>query len=428
MRRPVRISNRPNAVRAALHTPRLAPANLAVAAALGLCGCGFWGGTVFAQTPAPAAAPTVEITYLGLTVDRALPLSYLDQPPTDEGIQGARLALGDNQTTGQFLGQSFHLNEDMAADGPATIDAFKKHVAAGQKLFVTDLPAPLLLQVADLPEAKGVTLIDATARDDALRGESCRRNVLHTSPSRAMLADALMQYMMVKKWSSIALVIGGDPADKKYADAIRNAARKFRIKIVQEIPWTFDPGSRRTDTGHYAVEAEVARITQAVKDYDLLVVADEADNFGDDLGYRTTLPRPIAGTQGMVPSAWARPFEQWGATQLQSRFLKQANRWMTDNDYGAWLAVRAIGEAATRGATSDPQKIAEFMRGPDFDVAGFKGTKLTFRDWDGQLREPILLADVRSLVSVSPQPGFLHQFSELDTLGVDRPETKCHMQ
>jgi ABC transporter substrate binding protein (PQQ-dependent alcohol dehydrogenase system) len=222
-------------------------------------------------------------------------------------------------------------------------------------------------------------------------------------------------------------VIGADPADKDYADAIRNSAHKFRIKIVQEIPWTFDPGSRRTDTGHYAVEAEVARVTQDVKDYDLLVVADEAGNFGDDLAYRTTLSRPIAGTQGLVPSAWARPFEQWGATQLQSRFEKQANRWMTDNDYGAWLAVRAVGEAATRGSTVDPAKIGDFMRGKDFDLAGFKGTKLTFREWDGQLRQPVLLADARSLVSVSPQPGFLHQFSELDTLGVDRPETKCHM-
>jgi hypothetical protein len=44
------------------------------------------------------------------------------------------------------------------------------------------------------------------------------------------------------------------------------------------------------------------------------------------------------------------------------------------------------------------------------------------------LRQPVLLADARSLVSVSPQPGFLHQFSELDTLGIDQPETKCRMQ
>jgi ABC transporter substrate binding protein (PQQ-dependent alcohol dehydrogenase system) len=376
-----------------------------------------------AQTP----TPPIEIDYLGLTVERSLPLSYLDQPPADDGAQGARVAMADNQTTGQFLGQTYHLTEDMVPDAAGAVDTFKKRVAAGTKLFVTDLAASILLQVADLPEAKDVTLLDATTHDDALRGESCRRNVLHTLPSRAMLADALMQFMTIKKWSKIALVIGGDPEDKLYADAMRNSARKFRIKIVQEIPWTYDPGSRRTDTGHYAVEAEVARITQDVGDYDLLVVADEADNFGDELAYRTTEPRPVAGTQGMVPSAWARPFEQWGATQLQGRFLKTTKRWMTDNDYGAWLAVRAVGEAAARGNTTDPVKIAEFMRGKDFDLAGFKGTKLTFRDWDGQLRQPVLLADARSLVSVSPQPGFLHQFSELDTLGVDRPETKCHM-
>jgi len=143
----------------------------------------------------------------------------------------------------------------------------------------------------------------------------------------------------------------------------------------------------------------------------------------------TTRPSAlIAGNELVVPSAWARPFEQWGATQLQGRFFKATSRWMTDNDYGAWLAVRAVGEAATRGSTSDPVKIAEFMRGKDFDLAGFKGTKLTFRDWDGQLRQPVLLADARSLVSVSPQPGFLHQFSELDTLGVDQPESSCHMK
>lgn len=380
-----------------------------------------------AQAQTPAAQPTVEIVYLALSVTRTLPLSYLDQPPTDDGLAGARVAVADNQTTGQFVGQSFHLDEAVAPDAAGVIAGFKQHVMAGDKLFVTDLPAPLLLQVADLPEAKGVTILDATSRDDSLRGEDCRRNVLHTLPSRAMLADALMQYMMIKKWGNILLVVGADPEDKLYADAIRASARKFRIKIVKDIPWTYEPGARRTDTGHYAVEAEVARITQGTGDYDLLIVADEADNFGDELGYRTTEPRPVAGTQGMVATAWARPFEQWGATQLQSRFLKEAKRWMTEDDYGAWLAVRAIGEAATRGGSTDPDKIGQFMHSKDFDLAGFKGTKLTFRDWDGQLRQPVLLADARSLISVSPQPGFLHEFSELDTLGVDRPETKCHM-
>ena len=157
------------------------------------------------------------------------------------------------------------------------------------------------------------------------------------------------------------------------------------------------------------------------------MVADEEDEFGDDLSYRTFDPRPVAGTQGLVPSAWARPHEQWGATQLQNRFLRQANRWMTDRDYAAWMAVRAIGEAATRSNSTDPSTIVAFLRSNRFELAAFKGTRLSFRSWDGQLRQPVLLADARSLVSVSPQPGFLHQFSELDTLGIDKPETKCRM-
>jgi ABC transporter substrate binding protein (PQQ-dependent alcohol dehydrogenase system) len=57
----------------------------------------------------------------------------------------------------------------------------------------------------------------------------------------------------------------------------------------------------------------------------------------------------------------------------------------------------------------------------------FKGQRLTLRDWNLQLRQPILLVDGRMVVSVSPQEGFLHQVSELDTLGIDRPETKCRL-
>ncbi|HEV2677432.1 MAG TPA: ABC transporter substrate-binding protein [Aliidongia sp.] len=376
-----------------------------------------------AQTPAPAE---VDFAYLALAVQRTIPLSYLDQPPADEGIQGARLGLADDETTGRFIHQTYRLAEAIEPDEVSVLASFRKFAAAGQRLFVTDLPAALLLQIADLPEAKDAILLDATAEDDMLRADGCRPNVLHLLPSRAMLADALMQYLAVKKWRNILLVSGPEAGDKAYADALRHAAAKFQIHIVQDKPWTYDPGARRTDTGHYAIEAEVARFTQGIG-YDVLVVADEGDNFGDDLAYRATDPRPVAGTQGLVPSAWARPFEQWGGTQLQSRFLRQAGRWMTDRDYGAWMAVRALGEAAARGAGPDAKQIGTFLRSPDFELAAFKGARLTFRAWDGQLRQPVLLADARSLVSVSPQPGFLHQFSELDTLGTDQPETSCHL-
>jgi hypothetical protein len=40
----------------------------------------------------------------------------------------------------------------------------------------------------------------------------------------------------------------------------------------------------------------------------------------------------------------------------------------------------------------------------------------------------VLLAAPRSLVAVAPIEGFLHQKTELDTLGYDQPQTHCQKQ
>jgi ABC transporter substrate binding protein (PQQ-dependent alcohol dehydrogenase system) len=406
------------------------PALLAVAV-VAVLSVNFLNATAQAQTaPAPttpspsAQATTIPIGYLRQPLPVHLPSSFMEAPPADEGIAGARLAIADDNTTGRFTAQEFVLDEATVAPDADVADAFKKLVAAGHRIIAVDLPAPLLLKVADLPEAKAALLLNVSARDDQLRQDQCRANVLHLIPSRAMLADALVQFLVLKRWRNVLLVPGMTDADKAYAAAVERAIKKFGARLVETKPWTLEPGARRTDTGHFQIAQEVASFTQGIS-YDVLVVADEEDNFGSDLPFRTSDPRPVAGTQGLTPVAWARPFEQWGATQLQNRFRRQSQRWMTERDYAAWMAVRAVGEAATRGHVSDQGDIAQFIRGDKFKLAAFKGVELSFRPWDGQLRQPILLADSGSLVSVSPQPGFLHQFSELDTLGIDQPESKC---
>ncbi len=370
-------------------------------------------------------AGQIDVGYIGLVSKQHVALTLLEPPPAEEGLQGARLAMRDNQTTGQFLSQNFSLEEATASDEAGVLEAAKKLLGEGRRMFIVDLPPATLLKVADLPEAKDATILDATSSDDTLRGENCRRNVLHTLPSYAMRADALMQYLAVKQWRNILLAVGPTDADKAYGEAMRRSAKKFRLKLAADKPWTYEPGAKRTDTGHFALAAEAQRFTQGIS-YDVLVVVDNDDEFGDDLGYRTTDPRPVMGTQGMVPTAWQFPFEQWGSTQLQLRFQKQAKRWMTEKDFGAWMAGRAIGEAATRAPALDATTLGTYMRSKDYAFAAFKGAPVSFRSWDGQLRQPVLLMDPKSLVSVSPQPGFLHEVSELDTLGIDQPETKCH--
>jgi len=136
----------------------------------------------------------------------------------------------------------------------------------------------------------------------------------------------------------------------------------------------------------------------------------------------------VAGSAGLVPTSWDAAQDQWGATQMQNRFMKLNARRMTAKDMQAWTAARVIGEATSRTNSGEAKTIVDFIKGKDFSVAAFKGQRLTLRDWNLQLRQPILLVDGRMVVSVSPQEGFLHQVSELDTLGLDRPETKCKLQ
>jgi ABC transporter substrate binding protein (PQQ-dependent alcohol dehydrogenase system) len=242
-----------------------------------------------------------------------------------------------------------------------------------------------------------------------------------------MLADALAQYLAWKQWKRWLLVVGSHDKDKLYAAALRRAAARFGAKIVQERTFEDTGGARRTDSGVTLIQRQMPVFTQQAPSYDVLVAADESEVFASYLPYRTWDPRPVAGSAGLVPTSWDAAHDQWGAVQLQNRFIKMASRRMMALDMQAWTAVRMIGEAAARTNSADAKAQLGFIKGPDFSVAAFKGQPLTLRDWNQQLRQPILLADGRMVVSVSPQEGFLHQVSELDTLGVDRPETKCKL-
>jgi ABC transporter substrate binding protein (PQQ-dependent alcohol dehydrogenase system) len=374
-----------------------------------------------------AADPVeIRIGYLGHAGVKSS-LSLVEQPAENNGIAGARLAVEDNNTTGKFLNQRFVLDEVKMKDGD-DVAKVAADLAARDSFVITDLPADALLKVSDALRDRGTVLLNAGAIDDRLREQDCRGNVIHVAPTRTMLADALAQYLVWKQWKRWLLISGSHDQDKLYADALRRAATRFGAKIVQEKTFEDTGGARRTDSGVTLIQRQMPVFTQQMPAYDVLIAADESEVFADYLPYRTWDPRPVAGSAGLVPTSWDAAHDQWGAIQIQNRFVKLNQRRMTALDMQAWTAARMIGEATSRTNSGDPAKVIAFLKSPDFSIAAFKGTRLTLRDWNWQLRQPILLADGRMVVSVSPQEGFLHQVSELDTLGVDRPETKCKLQ
>jgi ABC transporter substrate binding protein (PQQ-dependent alcohol dehydrogenase system) len=386
------------------------------------------GLSVLATTNVLAADPVeISIGYLRRVAIKPT-LSLVEQPAENDGVAGARLAIADNNTTGRFLNQHFTLVEFRLKDGD---DAAKAAVTLADRniaFVITDLAADALLKAADAVRDRGTVLLNAGAIDDRLREEDCRANVIHAAPTRSMLADGVAQYLVWKQWKRWMLVVGSHEEDRRFAEALRRSATRFGAKIVQERVFEDTGGARRTDSGVTLIQRQMPVFTQQAPVYDVLVAADESEVFASYLPYRTWDPRPVAGSAGLIPKSWDAAQDQWGAVQMQNRFLKLNSRRMTALDMQAWTAARMIGEAASRVNSSDRKTVLDFLKGPDFSIAAFKGQRLTLRDWNLQLRQPILLVDGRMVVSVSPQEGFLHQVSELDTLGVDRPETKCKLQ
>jgi len=355
-------------------------------------------------------------------------VSILDIPPADDFVAGARMAMDDNNTTGRFLDQSFSVVDAKLAPGEDPVAPLNGMLADGVRYFIVDLPPAEVLAVADAARASGALVFNAGAPDDRLREEDCRANVIHVAPTRSMLADGLAQYLIWKQWRRWLLVVGSHPEDKLFAEAFRRSAKKFGAKIVEERVYEDTGGGRRSDTGSVQVQRQMPVFTQSAPDYDVLVAADENEVFAGYLSYRTWDPRPVAGSGGLRPVSWDASHELWGGVQLQNRFERLFKRGMNARDNQAWVAMRMIGDAVAHTRSDDPKTIHDELLSPDFAVADFKGQKQTLRAWNQQLRQPILLTDGRGTVSVSPQEGFLHETSELDTLGFDKPETKCKLQ
>lgn len=370
-----------------------------------------------------ARAADVTVAVLRVAYPKQLPMSRIDEPVEDLGFAGAQLATQDNQTTGMFLGHTYAV-ETVDTD-PAGIEAAVNAIKAqGVGIIVTLANADDTLRIADHAGA-GVLVLNALAHDTALRDDQCRANLLHTAPSYGMLADAVAQFAIWKKWPKWVLIHGSNPDDLQMADAYRKAATKFGAKIVEERMFEDTGGSRATDSGHVLVQRQIPVFTQGLKKHDVVIAADESEVFGGYLPYHSWEPSVVMGGGGLRPVSFAFVNEAYGAAQFHTRFEKLAGRHVREADFDTWVALRTVGEAVTRTGSADPAEIRSYLLGEEFELASFKGGAVSFRNWNGQLRQPIILTDVRLVVSISPQEGFLHQSSPLDTMGLDRAESRC---
>lgn len=335
---------------------------------------------------------------------------------------GARVGLQDAETIGQVTNTAFGLEY---ASGNS-VDELAGRVTAwhenqGVHFVLTDLPSKALLELASATVDLPVLYFNVSASNDRLRGRQCLRNVAHVHPSDSMLTDALMQYLVSQKWTRLLVLKGEEPADERLVEALERSARKFGAELVAERSFSLGKNPRNRDQNNIALLTGEAR-------HDVVFVADTSGEFGRYVPYQTQSPRPVVGTAGLTPLAWHWSWHRHGAPQLQHRFEALAPpRRMNSASWAAWASVKAVVQAAMRAKSQDFESMRAFILGSELRLDGAKGSPSSFRAWNQQLRQPLLVATPNAVIARLPLRDFLHATDTLDTLGVDEPESECQL-
>jgi len=335
---------------------------------------------------------------------------------------GAQVGIDEAQALTRVLKTDFVL-ERITVKSVDEVASAVQQALEGRNIhfFLIDVPAEAFKPLAAAVHGRDALLFNVSTPDDSLRRELCAGEFVHTMPSRAMLMDGLVQYLVSRKWRDYLVLQGPAPADDLKTKAFENSAKKFGARIVahQNFKAGTDPRDREQN--------DPALLSAINRDYDVVFVADEAFDFVRQVPYHTVRPRPIVGGIDLEPVAWHWTWEHNGAPQVNSRFEKRSGgRHMEGPDWAAWIAVKMIVQSALRTRSVDFQQQKKFILG-DATFDGDKGLAVGVRPWDHQVRQAVLLAAPYVVVASAPVEGFLHRTNELDTLGDDEPETSCHL-
>ncbi len=338
-------------------------------------------------------------------------------------FDGVRAGIEEAATAGRIANAEFEAIRIPLKDARDAPDALRRAMSERQvRYFIADLPSAAYAPLLSEARSKNVLLFNISEIDDDLRGKSCARELVHVIPSRAMLADALVQFLVARNWKNVLVLEGPDPEDHILTQAFARSMKKFGARIVAQKTFVSGNDPRQRDSNNPAL------LTASSSDYDAIFVADARLDLARDINYRTSRPRPLVGAIGLEAGAWNWTWERNGGPQVNSAFRRiSRGRKMQDTDWAGWMAVKMIAEATLRKGAADFAQQRDFIVNEGrFD--GAKGAALSVRPWDRQLRQQIFMATSDAVAGVAPMPGFLHQTETLDTLGFDSRESVCKLE
>jgi ABC transporter substrate binding protein (PQQ-dependent alcohol dehydrogenase system) len=382
---------------------------------------GGWRGALAVMlifAPTCALAATLKATLIQPADDPRLERTRTERAylghPGGPAEQGLKVALDEAKFELDAGKTAVVLDVKAVADANAARAAAQAAEKAGAAVIVTDLDVASTLAVAD---AVKLPVLNVGNAADALREKDCRANLFHLLPSERMRSDALAQSLVARKWSNLLVLTGASADDALRAATAQASMKRYGLKVVATKPFKISADPRERDL------ANTLLLTGGGLQYDAVWVIDSDGEFARSLPYRTSLPRPVVGDAGLTALAWHAQFERFGAPQVVRRFAKANNRTMTAHDFASWMAGRALTAAAIAAPNGPNAAWSKALASNELD--GSKGVTMSFRAWDGQLRQPLLLTDGQGVIGAAPAEGVLHPKNNLDTLGADAPEKLC---
>jgi ABC transporter substrate binding protein (PQQ-dependent alcohol dehydrogenase system) len=338
--------------------------------------------------------------------------AYLGHP-LGGANEAIAMALDDAQFELEAAKATITLKPEQVSNVESAKAAAQKAEKAGAPLLLLNLPSAWISGVA---AAVKTPVINMGASEDNLRESDCLANLFHVLPSERMRTDALAQALMARKWSQVMLLVGPAPEDIKRSQTAQASMKRYGLKIVATKSFKLSTDPRERSLANL-------QLLTANNTYDAVWVVDSDGEFARGLPYNTAQARPVVGDAGMVALAWGANFDRFGAPQVTRRFAKAAKRPMTDHDWAAWMAGKAVVAAAIASPRLDAVSMAKALASVSLD--GSKGVPLQFRPWDRQLRQSMLLTDGQGVLATMSIEGILHPQNSLDTLGADEGEKLC---
>jgi len=334
-------------------------------------------------------------------------------------LAGAKLGLKDIKPFQRMAKVKFKLMDMRIKNIDSAADDILNHINKNNiRIVLLDFPAPELLNIVNKISNLNIAVINVSSKNNELRSFNCHKNLFHTIPSERMLTDSLAQYLSDKKWRKVLILTGPLEIDKSKSASFIESAKQFGLKIVDNRSFLLGNDPRARD------QNDLDFLTGSAK-YDAVYISDTHREFSYKVPFATHIPSTVLGSSGLTPRAWHWSYLRHGAPQVHGRFERMNKRRMTEEDWAAWVGMRAIAEALVRFKNNENFSFQDAFVSEEFKLDGSKGPVLNFRKWNRQLRQPIMLSTDNWVTSIAPLESFVHRENNLDTIGIDSKTSKC---